>query len=133
IQTGDVITAINGETVTDLESLRMTVTQHRPDDVLVLSIERNGEALEISVSLGDMRLFGAYEGGRDDNRRNGQRGGLRGPDHRLGERPFLGLTIRVEGEQLIVSDVPPDPPASLAGLQAGDVITAINGNPVHDG
>ena len=45
-------------------------------------------------------------------------------------RPWLGLMTERVGEHLVVVDVPPESPASRAGIRAGDAIVAVNGDRV---
>lgn len=53
IQVGDIITAVNGETVTDSRALTSLVKQSRAGDEAVLSIWRAGETMEITVVYGE--------------------------------------------------------------------------------
>lgn len=46
--------------------------------------------------------------------------------------PFVGIQSRELNEGVLLQDVLVDTPANQAGLQAGDVITTINGQPVDD-
>jgi len=48
------------------------------------------------------------------------------------ERPFLGLTSAPHPEGAEIQGVTPGSPAQAAGLQAGDVITDVDGSPVRD-
>lgn len=50
---GDIITAVNGETVTTLAELRNQIRTYQPGTEIVLSILRSGEAQEVSVTLAE--------------------------------------------------------------------------------
>jgi S1-C subfamily serine protease len=54
LQTGDVITAINGQTLDAANALDTLLLQHEPGDSITLSVTRtpSGEELSISVTLG---------------------------------------------------------------------------------
>lgn len=52
IQEGDLILAWNGEELTSFGDLRRRLAQSKPDQVITLTIDREGEELEISVTLG---------------------------------------------------------------------------------
>lgn len=48
---GDVIIAIDGEKLATMEQLAGTIAQHRPGDKVMLSLLRDGKALELAVTL----------------------------------------------------------------------------------
>jgi putative serine protease PepD len=48
------------------------------------------------------------------------------------ERPFLGVTSAPHPSGAEIQGVTPGSPAQAAGLQAGDVITGVDGSPVQD-
>ncbi|MDO9087627.1 MAG: trypsin-like peptidase domain-containing protein [Anaerolineaceae bacterium] len=50
---GDVITAIDNIGVDGIQALRMELSKYNPGDVVTLSILRNGNALQIEVTLGE--------------------------------------------------------------------------------
>lgn len=51
LQTGDVIHAVNGATVTTLQGLRDLLAAQRPGDAIVLQIERYGQLIYVSFTL----------------------------------------------------------------------------------
>ena len=52
VQVGDVITALDGETVESQEELTSLKNQHQPGDTVTLTVYRDGETLELTVTLG---------------------------------------------------------------------------------
>ena len=53
-----------------------------------------------------------------------------GDNARSTRRPWLGLVFTRSEGPLVIAEVPPGSPAERAGLQVGDVVTAVNGDPV---
>lgn len=54
IQVGDVITAVNGETVANRDGLKAAIAAHVPDDVVTLTVTHAGEqtSADVAVTLG---------------------------------------------------------------------------------
>ena len=52
VQGGDVITAIDGEAVETAQDLTAAVASHKAGDVVTLVVERDGQRLEVKVTLG---------------------------------------------------------------------------------
>ena len=50
----------------------------------------------------------------------------------LPRRPWLGLVLSDSATTLAIAEVPPDSPAERAGVRTGDVVTAVNHEPVAD-
>ena len=53
LQEGDIITALNGEKVEGASDLMLAVRGEKPGDTVTLTVNRNGQEQEISVTLGD--------------------------------------------------------------------------------
>ena len=53
LQEGDIITALNGEAVEGASDLMLAVRGEQPGDTVTLTVNRNGQEQEISVTLGD--------------------------------------------------------------------------------
>jgi S1-C subfamily serine protease len=141
LQVGDVITALGGEAVDAENSLPDLLANHQPGDEVTLNIQRGGEESperEITVALGeDSETAGkAYLGIRFTNAGSveDQPGGLPqfdlpfegSPDEMPFQHPDFQLPEGVEAG-VVISEVTADSPAEAAGLQAGDVVTAVDG------
>ncbi len=114
---GDVIIEVNGETVEGSADLRQKIGLRRPGEDVELTYLRGQERRKTDVQLADSG------GTQTASREIGASDALAGV--RLSQldqsHPAWG---NVEG--VVVSDVAPGSRAASAGLQAGDVITALN-------
>ena len=137
LQSGDTITAINGESV-DPAALADLLAE--TDGDVTLTVEREGETLDISVAAADLEAFNTFRffGGRGMPMPFGE-----------GEMPFnfgfapgsvrLGVmfenideTVAADNdlsvtEGALIKEVLEES-AAEAGLQVGDVVTAVNGD-----
>jgi membrane-associated protease RseP (regulator of RpoE activity) len=52
LQAGDVITAVNGSSVTSLAQLSQDIVSHQPGDQVTITYTRNGTSSQVSVKLG---------------------------------------------------------------------------------
>ena len=129
IESGDVITKVNGETVKDARELARTIGGLAPGTAVKLNVLHKGEDKTINLTLG--QLPNALEAKADTD--NGDKGGAtRGTDV-----PKLGLTLApadtVAGagkEGVVVTDVDPKSAAAERGFKEGDVILEVAGKSV---
>jgi serine protease Do len=129
VESGDVITAVNGETVKDARELARTIGGLTPGAAVKLSVLHKGQDKTISLNLG--QLPNTLEAKADTD--NGDKGGAsRGTDV-----PKLGLTLApantVAGagkEGVVVTDVDPKSAAAERGFKEGDVILEVAGKSV---
>jgi serine protease Do len=129
IESGDVITKVNGETVKDARELARTIGGLAPGTAVKLDVLHKGEDKTINLTLG--QLPNAMEAKADTD--NGDKGGAtRGTDV-----PKLGLTLApantVAGagkEGVVVTDVDPKSAAAERGFKEGDVILEVAGKSV---
>ncbi|MEO1600881.1 MAG: Do family serine endopeptidase [Pseudomonadota bacterium] len=121
IAAGDVIVAVNGETVEGSADLRQRIGLRRPGEEVEIAFVRDGERQSVEIALADaggQRLAARDRGGSD------ALAGVRlAPLDR--SHPAWG---QIDG--VVVSEIAPATPAARSGLEAGDVITAINRRPV---
>jgi serine protease Do len=125
IQSGDIITAVNGSAVKDARDLARTIGTMAPDTSVKLDILRNGESKTVTLTLGTMPDQ-QKEANAESNR-----------DRTPGGVPHLGLSVapasEVEGagqQGVVVTAVDPDGPAAEQGFQTGTVILDVAGKAV---
>ena len=64
LKSGDLITAVNGRTITSTEGFIKTVDQYSPKQVITLTIKRNGATKQVKLTLGERpRQVGASSQG----------------------------------------------------------------------
>lgn len=149
IKKGDVILRFDGESVGTVRKLRRLIREAAPGQTVHLTISRNGTEQELSVKLD---RYDATAGNsiipelidpqllrlEDLARRGGSFNMVMGSQRRIGVTTseltkqladYFGVA---GGHGLLVTSVTEGGPAARAGIKAGDVITAIDGNAVDD-
>jgi len=129
IESGDVITAVNGETVKDARELARTIGALAPGNAVKLNVLHKGQDKVINLTLG--QLPNTVEAKADTD--SGDKGGTtRGTDV-----PRLGLTLApansVAGagkDGVVVTEVDPKSAAAERGFKEGDVILEVAGKSV---
>jgi serine protease Do len=121
VKSGDVITAVDGETVADPHDLARRIAALGPKKTVKLSLIRNGSPMTIDVTLGTMpaEKTAAAESRNSD-------------DDEGSALAKLGLTLRpAHGQEgVVVAEVDPDGAAADKGLKQGDVILEVAGKSV---
>jgi serine protease Do len=129
IESGDVITAVNGDAVKDARELARTIGGIPPGTAVKLNVLHKGEDKTINLTLG--QLPNSLEAKADTD--NGDKGSAtRGTDV-----PKLGLTVApansVAGagkDGVVVTGVDPNSAAAERGFKEGDVILEVAGKSV---
>jgi serine protease DegQ len=127
LKQGDVIVSVNGQPVSSNSELQSVIGVLRIGTPVTLEIVRNGTAMAIAATIGKT---GSEK--NDESGAGGETGG--GSAHygihvsELGKDS--GLYGQVQG--VVVSGVDEDSDAAYAGVQSGDVITAVNREPVKN-
>lgn len=127
---GDIITEVNGKTVTDRDELRAMIAKTAPGDEIDLKIFRKGKAENVKVKIGeqpeDMAMSDLRNGRHHMNSESGQANvsdlGLQLGDLTDERAQRLGLQ-NVQGA--LILSVQPNSPAARKGLSHGDVITRV--------
>jgi serine protease Do len=142
LKQGDVITAIDGQKVTDSSDLTMKVTEHAPGQTVNLDVLRDGKPMKVNVTLG-LRPTGVdfaerNKGGQSPNGSgNEENGGASSYGlHVQAITPDIAQQIGVPGNThgVVVTSIDPDSPAAdpTKGIGQGSVITAVNRQPVNN-
>ncbi len=114
---GDVIVAVDGEGVDGSADLRRRIGLRRPGDEVEIAYVRDGERLATQVALADGGGLRVAE--RDRGASDALAGVRLAPLDR--NHPAWG-----DADGVVVSEIAPGSRAAQAGLEAGDVITAVN-------
>ncbi len=128
LKTGDVITQLDGRSVSDAGELQVGVGQRTPGTTIKLDVIRDGKNITVPVTLGNMN----GKTGEDEsagNEHGKPRWGLGLEDLTPDMRDQLQAPKDIHGA--IVGSVQPGSPADNAGLQRGDVIVEVNRHPVQ--
>lgn len=148
IRKDDVILRLDGERITSVRKLTRLVSEVAPDQTVRVAISRGGAEQELTATIGRRKntltsfepfattapKVWRWEGPLSD-----QSGDL---VYALGNRRRIGVTTTeltkqlaeyfgiADGRGVLVTSVTDDGPAAKAGLKAGDVITAVDGEKV---
>jgi S1-C subfamily serine protease len=126
LKRGDVITAINGETVRDDNSLRNEVSQLAPGSAVKVTVLRGGKEQTLSATLAERQKPEADPDARGSRQDSSGLGLSVEPLTRESARE-LGVSASAG---VVVVDVLPGSRAAEAGLREGDVIAEVDGKPV---
>jgi len=132
LKVGDVITAINGNAVEDVNEFRLDVAAFAPGTTVRLKINRNGQTMDLPVTLSEYNMEAAQNsGGQPVVPEGGEKGALQGVSVQAitsDVRQELQLPSNASG--VVITDVDPSSRAAQAGLEQGMVITQVNHKPV---
>jgi serine protease Do len=128
LKVGDVITELNGKAVADAGELQVQVGEKQPGTTLHLKALRDGNSVDIPVTLEAMGK-GEHDNESADAGHDKPRWGVGLADLTPDLRQQLQADDDVHGA--VIEQVAPGSPADNAGLQRGDVITEVDRHPVH--
>ena len=124
IESGDVVTALDGTAIKDSRDLAQKVAMLAPGTSVKLDVLHKGESKTVTVTLGEL-----------PNRR--QANAESEQSQQESGSPYLGLTLAPadevagSGEKgVVVTGVDPEGQAAEHGFQSGDVILAVGGKAV---
>lgn len=121
IKKGDVITALDGDTIKDPRDLAKRVAVIKPGTDVDLSVWRNGKSESVKVTIA--KLEADQQASASEQQANPDE-----PQSTEKELADLGISVSPsdDGNGVTVAAVDPDSDASDRGLKEGDRITSVN-------
>ena len=120
----DVITAVNGETITNSSDLTVKIASVPVGKTATIEIVRSGKPKSLTVSVAERPLADGV------NPRGGKRGEPKGAS--FDEYGFRADNTSVNGRKtVVISDIAYGSPAANSGLMRGDVILDVAGKEIH--
>jgi Do/DeqQ family serine protease len=124
LRPGDVITLVGETAISDSDELILEIGEHPAGETVMLSLVRAGAALQVPVELGvrdtEASIWRA-------NRRRWPGFSVYPITQELLDEAALEI-----GAGVIISSVAEGSAPHIAGMRAADIVTSINGMPVHD-
>ncbi len=128
LQRGDVITAIDAETIKGVNHLRAVVAMYKPMATVSISILRDGQTQNISVTLSE-RSAQVLRSAKDSKEYVNLWKGLSLQNLTADLAEKLGHTA---DEGVLIAGVAPGSAAAKAGLRKGDLILEVENQPIHN-
>jgi len=124
IETGDVITSLNGQEVKDPRDLARRIAAMAPGTSVKLGVFHNGKEKTAVLTLGELPATSSAQDKAEEKK---------APS----EPSILGLTLVPAGtvagageEGVVVVEIDPSSRAAESGLQAGDIVLDVSHHPV---
>ena len=125
IKQGDVVTAVNGETVKDPRDLAKRIAAYAPGSQVDVALWRDGKATSVKVDLGTLPAEERAAVETPDQSDNGAT-----PT----EQALAGLGLSVspaeDGKGLSITSIDPDSDAADKGIKSGEKISSVNNQQV---
>ena len=119
LQAGDIMTAVNENAINRSGDLTKELRKFKPDDEITINYIRDGQEASTNATLGVRKNTWTSRSPRSYR-------------HRHPCKPFIGVYLNTGYNKngVKITDVIDNTPAYEVGMEAGDVITAIDGVPV---
>ena len=124
VQSGDIITAVDGDPIDDALDLSRTIAGKAPDTPVELTIWRDGAETTATVTLGTLNEEAAPS----------EEQPAPAPQAPAAAESSVGLTLVPNSDGsggLLVQAVDPESQAAQKGIAVGDAITEVNNTPVN--
>jgi serine protease Do len=130
LQSGDVITEVNGTPIVESNQLRMIISMMNPSQTVTMKVIRNGAPQTFTAKLAEMPGEKVERASNDGDTGEKALAGVSVDDLDAQTARQLGIPTNSKG--VVVTDVDPASPAAASGLRQGDVIQSVNRQPVRN-
>jgi C-terminal processing protease CtpA/Prc len=130
IVSGDVITALNGETVKDAREFVRVISRLVPGSAAKLGVFHNGQNKDVYLTLGQLPNSSEAKVVIDHNVKGSATSGIEVPPLGLTLAPTNGIADYAGTQGVVVTKVDPNSAAAQRGFKEGDVIVEIAGRSV---
>ncbi len=128
LKTGDVVLAVDGNPVDDMQSLNYRITTHKPGDVPSFKVQSGVQVRDVSVTL----TAPPANGGPGSSATIGGRNPLTGAKvQNISPDIANDLQLDPSDNGVVILSVTPGTPSSGYGFAAGDIVRGINGVAIH--
>ena len=127
LQKGDIIVAIDGETIKNVNHLRAAIAMYKPTTTVSISILRDGQTQDISVTLSE-RSAQMVGHAKDSEGHADLWKGLSVQNLTADLAEKIGHT---SDEGVLIASVAPGSAAAKAGLRRGDLILEVENQAIH--
>lgn len=121
IRAGDIVISVGGEEVASSRELARKIGNQKPGEDVEVVVWRNGKTEALTVALGKM------PGSEQVAKAPGESQTPEATETNFG----LSVTPAEDGDGLLVTDVQPGSDAESAGILPGDIIRAVNSQPIN--
>ncbi|MEI6161104.1 MAG: Do family serine endopeptidase [Roseococcus sp.] len=131
LRAGDVVTKVGETSVANPRDLARAIGDARPGSEVRLSVQRDGAAQELRVTLAELRDGQAAAGkpAAEAESRGGPVGVALAP---ITPQARQQLNLPANANGAVIAGIRPESPAAEAGLREGDVIVGVAGRDVAD-
>jgi photosystem II stability/assembly factor-like uncharacterized protein len=127
VKEDDVITQVDDKKIDNYDTFIAYLATRKPGDVVKVTVRRGKKEQVIEVKLVPKETVKEDEKGAKEPEPK-----KKGPAPKGGNPPVLGIQIAPSPDGIEVEAVTPDGPAAKAGIEKGDIITAVAGKKVAD-
>ncbi len=128
VQSGDVITEINGTPIVESNQLKMIVSMMNPSQTARLKVFRNGQTADYTATVSAMPGQKTERAGNTNAEPDTALQGVAVEELDAQTAKQLNLPASTSG--VVVTEVDPSSQAAASGLRQGDVIQSVNRQPV---
>src|SRR5437899_6508949 len=129
LQKGDVVTALNGQKISDTFDLRLRISPTAPGTVVKLDVYRNGQKQQMTATLAEF----PEKAQTAEKSQQGEAPALEGvPVENLNSDMAQQLNLPPGTRGVVITRVDPNSAVAETGLERGDVLQEVNRKPVNN-